>query len=109
MNQNEFLEPGDFVDLDHPAVIEYAHEIAGNAKTDKQQVLTFITLFETISGMTLSTRCRSCQLPRQRLVLTLRGWCVPKQPSWRRAAEFIIFQQDPDTRMSKITWLRSVS
>ena len=38
MNQNEFLEPGEFVDSDHPVVIEYAHEIAGKAKTDKQQV-----------------------------------------------------------------------
>ena len=41
MNQNEFLEPGEFVDSDHPVVIEYAHEIAGKAKTDKQQVLNF--------------------------------------------------------------------
>ena len=52
MNQNEFLEPGEFVDSDHPAVIEYAHEIAGNAKRTSNKFLTFITLFETTSGMT---------------------------------------------------------
>ena len=79
MNQNGFLEPGEFVDSDHPAVIEYAHEIAGNAKTDKQQVLNFYyAIRDDIRYDPYLPVADPASYRASDSVLTRRGWCVPK-------------------------------
>lgn len=75
----EYLTSGEFVDCDHPAVIEYAHEHAGEADSDLQQALNFYyTIRDGIRydpylpvGLKSSYRASDA-------VTTGVGWCVPK-------------------------------
>ena len=79
LKSNKILKPGEFVDSDHPAVIEYAHEIAGTAETVKQRVLNFY--YAIRDGIRYDPYLPVADPASYRAsdsVLTRRGWCVPK-------------------------------
>lgn len=75
----DYLRPAEFVDSDHPAIIEYAARIAGSNGTARERVLRlFYAVRDDIyydpylpMGKKESYRASDC-------LLSGRGWCVPK-------------------------------
>ena len=79
MERGEFLKPGKFVNSDHPAVIAYAHEYAGEADTDLQRVLNFYyTIRDSIRYDPYLPIADPASYRASDAVTTKRGWCVPK-------------------------------
>lgn len=79
MANEEFLGGGEFVDLDHPAVVEFAHTHAGDAANETEQALNFYYAvrdkirYNPYLPVTEKTSYRASDA-----VLTGEGWCVPK-------------------------------
>ena len=75
----DYLRPTEFVDSDHPAIIDYAGRIAGSGGDELERVLQlFYAVRDDIyydpylpMGKKESYRASDCLLSR-------RGWCVPK-------------------------------
>jgi transglutaminase-like putative cysteine protease len=79
MPKEDFLSPGEFVDSDHPLVIEYAEAHVGSGKTDMEKVLS---LFYAIrDGIRYDPYLPMGDPKSYRASDTVklgRGWCVPK-------------------------------
>ena len=75
----EYLTSGEFVDCDHPAVIEYAHQHAGEADSDLRQALNFYYAirdgirYDPYLPVGVKSSYRASDA-----VTTGVGWCVPK-------------------------------
>ena len=79
MEYREYLQPGKFVNSDHPAVIAYAHENAGDADTVLQRVLNFYyTIRDSIRYDPYLPIADPASYRASDAVITKRGWCVPK-------------------------------
>jgi len=74
-----YLDPGKYVDSNHPAVISYAKEHVGKAKTSRQIVLNFYyTIRDTIRYDPYMPIADPASYRASDAVITKRGWCVPK-------------------------------
>ena len=79
MVDQKYLEPGKYIDSNHPAVVSYAHENAGEAQTVRQRVLNFYyTIRDTIRYDPYMPIANPASYRASDAVVTKRGWCVPK-------------------------------
>ena len=78
MNE-KFLKPGKYVDSDHPAVVAYAHDHAGEGATDLEKALSLYYairdefLYDPYMNMSDPANYRASDV-----LDSGRGWCVPK-------------------------------
>lgn len=79
MEFEQFLRPGKYVDSNHPSVISYAHENAGEANSVRQRVLNFFyKIRDTIRYDPYMPIADPASYRASDTVNTERGWCVPK-------------------------------
>lgn len=74
-----YLEPGEFVDSDHPVVIDFARTTAGDSGTQRKRVLRLFHAirddirYDPYMPMSRKESYRASDCLQRR-----RGWCVPK-------------------------------
>ena len=74
-----YLDPGKYVDSNHPAVVSYAQENVGEAKTVRQKVLKFYyTIRDNIRYDPYMPIADRTSYRASDAVISKRGWCVPK-------------------------------
>ena len=74
-----YLDPGKYVYSNHPAVVSYAQENVGEAKTVRQKVLKFYyTIRDNIRYDPYMPIADRTSYRASDAVISKRGWCVPK-------------------------------
>ena len=107
MVDQKYLEPGKYIDSNHPAVVSYAHENAGEASTVRQRVLNFYyTIRDTIRYDPYMPIANPASYRASDAVITKRGWCVPKAALLAACCRaYTAFQLALVMQMLGITWL----
>ena len=73
-----YLDPGKYVDSNHPAGVSYAQENVGEAKTVRQRVLNFYyAIRDTIRYDPFMPIADPTSYRASDAVISKRGWCVP--------------------------------